>query len=155
VLVGVVVGGEAEPAAALSGSEFNAANIISDDLFYDANAMTEAEIQSFLNAKIGACANGACLNVLNANVASRPRAVSTSTGNVVCEQFDGGLHSAAEIIHRAQVACGISAKVILVTLQKEQAIVTSRAPSQAALDRAMGYACPDTAPCAVDSLGFA
>src|SRR5690606_22473929 len=37
--------------------------------------------------------------------------------------------------------------VILVTLQKEQGLVTSRAPSDWALRAAMGMGCPDTAPC--------
>ncbi|MGV8970508.1 MAG: hypothetical protein ACOH1J_08660, partial [Microbacteriaceae bacterium] len=50
-------------------------------------------------------------------------------------------------IFRTQVACGISAKVILVTLQKEQGLVLKKAPSDSALRWAMGMACPDTAPC--------
>ncbi|HOQ21399.1 MAG TPA: hypothetical protein PLN62_03090, partial [Microbacterium sp.] len=55
-------------AAAVVG--FNPENIISDSLFYDGNAMTAAEIQSFLDAKIGSCRNGKCLNVLNVSVSS-------------------------------------------------------------------------------------
>ncbi len=155
-MLAVTIAGAVAPgtASALTGSEFSAGNIISDDLFYDANAMSESAIQAFLDAKIGACANGACLNVLQADVDSRPRTVSDLTGNVRCEAFQGGRLAAATIIYRAQVACGISAKVILVTLQKEQGLVTKTAPSQAALDRAMGMACPDTAPCAAYSLGF-
>ena len=141
-------------AEAVSGSQFDPGSIIDDGLFYDANAMSQAEIQSFLNAKIGSCTNGSCLNVLVDNVASRPKVVSDRTGNVRCEAFQGGQLSAAAIIYRAQVACGISAKVILVTLQKEQGLVTKTAPSEAALDRAMGYACPDTAACAPTTLGF-
>jgi hypothetical protein len=73
---------------------------------------------------------------------------------VICEAFEGGSLSAAATIHRAQVACGISAKVILVTLQKEQGLVTHRAPSEDRLARAMGQNCPDTAPCATFALGF-
>src|SRR5690606_39735773 len=69
--------------------------------------------------------------------------------------FTGGSNLlASAIIYRAQVACGISAKVILVTLQKEQGLINKSSPSTAALDRAMGYACPDTAPCAEYALGF-
>lgn len=153
-VVGLVSAQPPEQAEALVGSDFRAGNIISDDLFYDGAAMTQAEIQGFLDSKIGACQNGACLNVLIAPVASRPRLVSSSTGNLICEAFEGGTLSAAAIIYRSQVACGISAKVILVTLQKEQGLVTNRAPGQPALDRAMGMACPDTAPCAPASLGF-
>src|SRR4051812_37211704 len=101
-----------DPAAAISGSEFNAANIISDALFYDGAAMTQSEIQSFLNSKIGTCANSLCPNVLSVAVNSRAATTSASTGNLVCGAFEGGTLSAAAIIYRAQVACGISAKVI-------------------------------------------
>ena len=141
-------------AAAVSGSDFNPGAIISDALFYDNAAMTQAEIQSFLNARIGSCSNGKCLNVLTTTVASRAAVSSMTTGNQVCSAFAGGTLSAAAIIYRAQVACNISAKVILVTLQKEQSLVTDRAPSDSTLARAMGMACPDTAPCAEYALGF-
>jgi hypothetical protein len=140
--------------ASITGSDFNPGFIISDDLFYDSAAMTQAQIQSFLDGMIGTCTNGQCLNVLVTSVASRPQAISTSTGNVECDAFTGGTLSAAAIIYNAQVACDISARVILVTLQKEQGLVTKTAPSQSALDRAMGMACPDTAPCASYALGF-
>lgn len=154
-LVGAfIVPPNSAPAEAITGSEFNAGNIISDALFYDGQAMTVGEIQTFLNSKIGSCSNGRCLNVLTTSVSSRARDVSQTTGNLICEAFTGGSLSAAQIIYRAQVACGISAKVILVTLQKEQGLISSKAPGEAALDRAMGMACPDTAPCAEYALGF-
>lgn len=154
-LVGtLIVAPSPAPATAVTGSEFNAGNIISDSLFYDGQAMTRSEIQAFLNAKIGTCSNGSCLNVLSTSVDSRAREVSQTTGKLICEAFTGGTLSAAEIIYRAQVACGISAKAILVTLQKEQGLITSKAPRDSALDRAMGMACPDTAPCATWALGF-
>lgn len=152
VLVGVT---PSSGATGFTGSEFRPGHIISDTEFYKADAMSEAEIQSFLDAKVGVCSNGQCLNVLRQTVPSKARLVSDSTGNLRCDAFQGGADlRASTIIYRAQVACGISAKVILVTLQKEQGLATSKAPSKAALDRAMGFACPDTAPCAVDSLGF-
>jgi hypothetical protein len=152
--VGLVVSPSDAPARALSGSQWVAGNIISDGLFYDSGAMTQAQIQTFLNGKIGSCTNGRCLNVLTDTVASHPAAVSASTGKTICNAFAGGTLSAAAIIYRAQTACGISAKVILVTLQKEQGLVTSRGPSEGALRAAMGMACPDTAPCAAYAKGF-
>ena len=135
-------------ALALSGDEFMPGYIISDSLFYNSSAMSEAEIQLFLESK------GSGLAGYTFTVASRPRVVSDSTGNVRCEAFQGGTLSSAAIIYRAQAACGISAKVLLVTLQKEQGLITKSAPSQGAMDRAMGFACPDTAPCAPTTLGF-
>jgi hypothetical protein len=157
VIVGLVAPGAAPSATALSGSEFRAGNIISDALFYDTAAMTQAEIQGFLNKKIGTCSNGLCLNVLQASVDSHPAAVSASTGNTICKAFSGGSLSAAAIIYRAQIACGISAKVILVTLQKEQGLISgpvARAPGTGALSAAMGMACPDTGGCQDYARGF-
>ena len=119
-----------DSAAAIVGSDFNNGNIISDDLFYDSAAMSEAQIQAFLNARLpGPCTNGKCLTVGRFSVASRPISISDTTGNVRCQAFAGGDNlSAATIIFRAQTACGISARVILVTLQKEQGLITKTAP---------------------------
>lgn len=130
-------------AAAVVG--FNAEHIISDALFYDSKAMTAAQIQSFLDGRIGTCTNGKCLNVLSTSISNRD-AVTTG-GNTVCTAIKGGTMRVSELIYRVQTACGISAKVILVTLQKEQGLVTSKAPSDWALRAAMGASCPDTAPC--------
>jgi putative cell wall-binding protein len=126
------------PAQAISASEFKAGDIISDANFYDGNAMTEAQIQSFLNGKIGTCANSYCLNVYKQTTVSRAK------DRTVCNAYEGAANEpAARIIFKVQQACSISAKVILVTLQKEQGLVTSKGPSSGTLGRAMGYACPD------------
>ncbi len=151
---GLAVSAPAERTEAVTAADWNAGNIISDALFYDSTAMTEAEIQTFLNGMVGACGNSLCVKNLRVNVDSRAASYSNSTGNLICRAFQGGYLSAAAIIFRAQQACSISAKVILVTLQKEQGLVTSPSPSQGAVDRAMGMACPDTAPCAAYALGF-
>ena len=126
---------------------FNPENIISDALFYDGNAMSSAEIQSFLDNKIGRCENGKCLNVLTASISSRDAWYSQVTGDLVCSALQGGTMRVSELIYRVQVACGISAKAILVTLQKEQGLTTSSAPSDWNLRAAMGASCPDTEPC--------
>ena len=138
----------APSATAATASDFNAGDIISDSLFYDASAMTSAQIQDFLDKKIGTCSSSDCINILRTSISSRSARVSDSTGNVVCKAFTGGTNlRVSEVIYRAQVACGISAKVILATLQKEQGLVTSKNPSDYNLNYAMGQACPDTAPC--------
>ncbi|WP_206749482.1 cell wall-binding repeat-containing protein [Salinibacterium hongtaonis] len=154
--VGLVAVQPAQEAAALSGSDFRAGYIIDDSKFYDANAMTQAEIQAFLNARIGVCKNDRCLNNGGFPTVSKPRSVSDSTGNLRCGAYqgNGSLELAAAIIYKVQQACGISAKVILVTLQKEQGLVTKNEPSIAALNRAMGFNCPDTAPCDPAFFGF-
>jgi hypothetical protein len=49
-----------QSASALSGSSFKPGNIIDDSVFYNENAMSTSEVQSFLNAKVPSCdTNGA------------------------------------------------------------------------------------------------
>src|SRR5690606_31566027 len=62
--------------------------------------------------------------------------------------------SAARIIFKVARACGINPRVILVTLQKEQGLVTSTKPSATAYRAAMGHGCPDTAACDSRYYGF-
>ncbi|WP_396656725.1 FG-GAP repeat domain-containing protein [Microbacterium sp.] len=146
----VAIGGviATTPPPVHAAETFDPGNIIDDSLFYDGAAMTAAQIQSFLDEKVGTCRSSDCINILRASVSSRPARISDTTGNLVCNAFTGGTNlRISEIIYRAQVACGISAKVILVTLQKEQGLVTSKDPSDWNLNYAMGQACPDTAPC--------
>lgn len=138
---------------------FNPENIISDALFYDENAMSAAEIQSFLDRMIGACATSRCLNVLSVDVPTRAKDYySRTTGNLVCRAMTGGNMRVSELIYRVQKSCGISAKVTLVTLQKEQSLISgssAKAPSDSQLRKAMGHLCPDTAPCDASAAGVA
>jgi len=147
VVLGITVA-PAPPATAANAANFDAGNIISDALFYDGAAMTSSQIQSFLDKQIGRCSSNDCINILRTNISSRAARISDTTGNLVCKAFTGGTNLlVSEVIYRSQVACGISAKVILATLQKEQGLVTSKDPSPHNLNYAMGQACPDTAPC--------
>jgi hypothetical protein len=132
-----------------SSSAFNPGRIISDENFYDRSAMSETQIQSFL------AANGSVLANYRSPVASRAAVSSSRTGNEICTAFTGGDNLlASTIIYRSQQACGISAKVLLVTLQKEQSLVTRTSATSTALRIAMGYGCPDTAPCDTFYYGF-
>ncbi len=147
VALSILIGLPASPAAdatpasvSLSGSEFQPGAIISDDAFYDSNAMSESEIQAFLDAKIGTCANSNCLNVARTTTFDRP------ADRTICGAYTGAPNElTSTIIYKVQRACGISAKVILATLQKEQSLVTAKSPSESKLARAMGYGCPDSA----------
>ena len=128
---------------------FDPGYIISDDLFYTASAMSESEIQNFLDTKIGTCLNTLCLNVLKIDTST------TTLGFGTCSTYVGAAaESAARMIYKVQQACAISAKVLLVTLQKEQGLVTSKAPSEGTLRKALGQGCPDTAQCDSAYYGF-
>lgn len=63
-------------------------------------------------------------------------------------------HSAAEIIANAGKSCGISQKVLLVMLEKEQGLVSATKPTQDAYDAALGLSCPDGAACDSKYKGF-
>lgn len=129
-----------EPAAAVTASDFNPGYIISDEKFFDKNAMTEAQIQSFLQKQIGTCGNTNCLNV-------KTLTTTTRYADAMCGKYEGAADEpASRIIYKVAQACGINPQVLIVTLHKEQSLVTgsiARAPSDSRLDRAMGYACPD------------
>lgn len=144
--------------ASIDLAGFDPGFLIDDADFYDGNAMDADGIQEFLDDKVGDCANASCLNVLRVDLPPRDAIVSPDTGETVCEAYDGGQLTAAQIIDRVQRACGISAKVLLVTLQKEQSLVSgrlARAPSARALGAAMGARCPDDAACDPGQAGFA
>ena len=152
VLAALVITGAAAvspaPAAAVSSAGFDPGNIISDENFYDGDAMTQAQIQAFLDQKIGSCRNAKCLNVLKMTTTTR-------AADSNCATYQGAANEAAStIIYKVQVACGISAKVILVTLQKEQSLATDDIPSDGQLRAAMGMGCPDTAACDSQYYGF-
>lgn len=145
-----------EPAEAANAALFNPGYIISDSLFYTANAMSEAQIQAFLeSAAPGACGPSSCLKQFRMDTASKAQYYSDSSGRVECTAYQGAAgESAARIIYKVQQACGISAKVILVTLQKERGSVTKTHPIPADFTVAMGFGCPDTAACDTTYYGF-
>lgn len=137
------------PASAANGSDFDPGYIISDENFYSGSAMSQSEIQSFLNNKSSTCASGyTCIKDYRQSTWSR-------AADAMCAAYQGNANeSSASIIAKVAQACKISPKVLLVTLQKEQSLITASAPTQARYDRAMGYACPDTAPCDAQYFGF-
>ncbi|MDF2916956.1 MAG: hypothetical protein K0S70_1173 [Microbacterium sp.] len=70
--------------------EIDPGNLIDDALFFDHDALSAAEIQAFLDDRIGECANDACLNVATAGISSREARVSQRTGDVICRAIEGG-----------------------------------------------------------------
>jgi hypothetical protein len=135
-------------------SQFNPANIISDEVFFFGGAMSAAEVQGFLDAKNPSCTPGSdgspCLRSFRQDTTSRAQ-----DGN--CDGYGGAPgESAATIITKVARSCSISPKVLLVMLQKEQGLVTGSGTGLYAkrYQKAMGYACPDTAPCDTAYYGF-
>jgi hypothetical protein len=149
---GLVVGetvGTPSSASAAESKNFDPANIISDANFYNGAALSEAQVQSFLNSKVPTCGSGyTCLKSFTQSTYSRG-------ADAMCSAYAGGSNeSAARIIAKVGAACGISQKALIVTLEKEQSLVTSSRPTTSRYNIAMGYACPDTAPCNTEYYGF-
>jgi hypothetical protein len=135
--------------AVVDASSFDPGFIISDEKFHDSNAMSSSQIQSFLNSKVASCEPGyTCLKDYRQSTWSR-------TADSQCTAYVGRTdESAADIIARVAIACGVNPQVLLVLLQKEQTLITSTAPSDYKYRAATGYACPDTAPCDAEYAGF-
>ncbi|WP_282851838.1 hypothetical protein [Gulosibacter sediminis] len=136
-VTGLVLGvGSAQQADAANAANFNPGYIVSDAQFYNDNAMTAAQVQTFLTQKGGNCTNN-CLKDYKVTTQSM---AATSR----CDAYQGKTNqSAAEIIYNVAKACNISQKTLLVLLEKETSLVTIDYPANWRYDRAMGYYCPD------------
>jgi len=113
---------------------FDPNHIIADAVFLDANAMSDSEIQAFLENH------------------------GPGGGASFLATYQVGEQSAVEVIGSAARAAGINPRIILVKLQVEKSLIgkysTTNPPPQSALDYAMGYACPDGKPCDPAFAGF-
>jgi len=124
---------------------FNPGLIISDAMFYNTGTMSAAQIQTFLNTKGANCrpaAGNTCLKDYG-------QATTTRAADTYCAAYQGsGGETAAQIIAKVAVACGINPQVLIVTLQKEQGLITSTTGKSATTySKALGFGCPDGAPC--------
>jgi len=150
LLFGVLVPSAPDPARAADARLFSPGNIVSDAVFYDGGALTADAVQAILLSKVPSCSSSyACLTTFRQNTPS----LAASPGR--CAAYDGrDAESAAAIIARVGQACGISQKVMIVLLQKEQGLVTNSRPGQSSFDHATGFGCPDTAACDPNVAGF-
>ena len=122
--------------------DFNPGNIISDGQFFNGSAMSQAEVQSFLDTQGG-------------SLAAMTFDTSNESGEGLCTDYTGTKgESAAAIIDQSARACKVSQKVLLTVMQKEQHLVTAVDPSDYQLMAAMGLNCPDTADCDPTYAGF-
>lgn len=141
----------APAASAADARNFQDGYLISDDNFFDAGSMSSDDIQSFLNSKVRSCVGNEGMPCLKDYVAQSTPALAA---NSYCKAFPGGTMSAARLIAAVSVACGISPKVILVMLEKEQSLITDTSPSPYQYRAALGQGCPDGAACDPNYAGF-
>ena len=140
---------EPAPAAAADLSQFNPGRIIDDSLFFNGTALSAPQVQSFLASMVPRCQAGyTCMKDFRQATTNKP-------ADAMCAGYTGmPYESAADIIAKVGQSCGISQKVLLVTLQKEQGLVTHTWPSDWRYTIAMGQGCPDTQACDVAYYGF-
>lgn len=167
----VSVGVLGAQASALSGSEFQAGRIMDDGVFFNSSSIDTGGIQAFLNSKVPVCDT----NGTQPRGGTTRAAYGTSQGYPppytclkdytqdtpskggeagLCNNYSGGIKTAAAIINDVAKACGISPKVLIVLLEKEQSLVTDDWPWSIQYRSATGYGCPDTAPCDAEYYGF-
>jgi hypothetical protein len=131
-------------------AKFNPSKLIEDRVFSDTKTFSGPDgIQKFLESK-----NSILANTSPAFLAK----LKEPSIKLLKESLDdphpsaGHLRTAAEIIWDASQASGLNPQVILVTLNKEQSLITGRQTDSAeqvqrALDFAMGFDCPDSSGC--------
>lgn len=141
------------PSPALGASvdpAFNPSKLIDDKVFSDTKTFGGPEgIQKFLESKNSILAN------TSISFLSKLKEPTSSTLKETLEdpQPDSKrLRTAAELIWDVSQSSGLNPQVILVTLNKEQSLVTGHQSSspeqvQRALDFAMGFGCPDSGGC--------
>jgi hypothetical protein len=138
-------------------SGFNPNKLIDDKVFSNEDTMSASDIQKFLESK-----NSVLANTSNSFVSLLREPINNKTLKETLEDpkaSSTSSRSAAELIYDAAQSSGINPQVILVTLNKEQSLITGRQTAtpeqlQRALDFAMGFGCPDSQPCGEIYKGF-
>lgn len=151
----VLVLGVASSASAAT-EPFDPGHLLTDSLMYDGDSMSIAQIQSFLDKKGASCVAESvpCLKDYKAIIHSKPLDPTKPDRCIRDIKGSSTQRSAATIIFVVARDCGVSAKVLLVTLQKEQGLVASDAPSKRNYQAATGYDCPDNGTCNPEVAGF-
>lgn len=146
---------------AISTDSFNPNRIIDDSIFFNGNRMSAQDVQAFLVAKVPSCDTngtkpygdttraeyGTSQGYPPPYICLRDYSVTYNSiaADSYCGGIPGGTKSAAELIVIVGQACGINPQVMLITLQKEQSLITDDWPWPIQYTKATGYGCPDTA----------
>lgn len=135
---------------------FNPENIIDDFVFTNVNTMSPSNIQSFLNSKVPTCDTyGTQPSEFGGGTRRQwAEARGYSPPYTCLKDYSENGKSAAQIIYNAAQEFQINPQVLIVLLQKEQALVTDTWPLPSQYRTATGYGCPDTAACATEYYGF-
>ncbi len=138
-------------------SGFNPNRLIDDSDFSNKNAMGSSEaVQKFLESK-----NSVLANTSETFLKKLKEPSNSDLKNNLDDPHSNSskLRTAAQLIWDASQASGLNPQVTLVTLQKEQSLITGRQEAsedqlQRALDIALGFGCPDSGGCGELYTGF-
>jgi hypothetical protein len=132
---------------AVSAGDWKPGRIIDDAVFFNKDAMSPAQIQEFLNAKVPVCDTNHQASFWSGGVYNAPP-------YTCLKDYNEGGKSSAQIIWEAGQTHGINPQTLIVMLQKESALVTDTWAAPWQYKSAMGYGCPDTADCDSKYFGF-
>lgn len=129
-------------ATPVAAADFNPSSLTSDGEFTDVNSMDAAAIQRFLEDK------GSFLQSYSEN--------GRTAAQIIWDAAHGKNDAAGTAggIAITESTGTVSPKVLLVTLQKEQSLISMTSQNDASLRTAMGYACPDSGGCNSAYAGF-
>ena len=119
---------------------FNQNLLIDDVVFNDSNSMTSAQIDAFLNTF-----PNSCISPNSGFEAKEPSGYSPSGGFTY-----GSFVTAGRVIATSAQAYGLNPQALIVTLEKEQSLVTGRSSTtycygtEHKYAASMGYGCPDS-----------
>ena len=138
---------------------FNPQHILDNERMLDWRSMDEAAIQHFLEQAGKGCKPGRddAGNQVPCLAQYRTRTEAQPADRYCPRPFAAGANdSAAAVIAKSARACGINPQVLLVTLQKEQGLLTASGARLVPFryKSAMGYDCPDHAKCNPRYAGF-
>lgn len=132
---------------ALSGDDFNTGRIIDDDVFTNKKSMSPQEIQNFLVSK-----NSTCLKDF------KTLTLHDSNGDGNADEpygkGSGNKALASKVIWQSAQIYDLNPQVLLVTLQKEQGLITRGDCPDWRYKTALGYGCPDNQPCDESAYGL-
>jgi hypothetical protein len=130
------------PVPKKASAAFSANNLISDSVFDFAYSMNAAQIDEFLNTF-----SNSCIRSASGFEAKIPNGYTPSGGFTY-----GGFGTAGQVIETAGRVYGINPQVLIVTLEKEQSLITGRNNFSGYCNNgdehkyaaAVGYGCPDS-----------
>jgi hypothetical protein len=179
IIIGLSIGLVLSPVftsdtSAADKADWRAGQIMDDGIFYNSNDMSVDQVQAFLNSKVPVCDTwGTQRSELGGGTRAQYGASrgypapficlkdyyenpSNRENNLSGRPIPAGALSAAQLIKNAAVNYGISVRALLVIIQKESPgpLLTDTWPFPNQYRNAMGYGCPDTAPCDPQYEGF-